>query len=102
MLAEKVGFEPTVPFKRHTRFPGEPLQPLGHLSGFRSDILLICVLMPGQQDALHFHDLRFLVVQELLDFRNVVVCHFLEPIVAFMTHIFREVFILYRRFDMIL
>lgn len=68
MLAEKVGFEPTVPFKRHTRFPGEPLQPLGHLSGFRSDILLICVLMPGQQDALHFHDLRFLVVQELVDF----------------------------------
>ena len=31
-VAERVGFEPTVPFDRYTHFPGEPVQPLLHLS----------------------------------------------------------------------
>ncbi len=32
MMAERAGFEPAVPRWGHTRFPGEHLQPLGHLS----------------------------------------------------------------------
>jgi hypothetical protein len=32
MVAERVGFEPTVPIARDTRFPGAPVQPLQHLS----------------------------------------------------------------------
>ena len=32
MVAERVGFEPTVPISRDTRFPGAPVQPLQHLS----------------------------------------------------------------------
>ena len=31
-MAERAGFEPAVPFTRHTRFPGEPIKPLWHLS----------------------------------------------------------------------
>lgn len=31
-LAERVGFEPTVPGKEDTRFPGVPDRPLWHLS----------------------------------------------------------------------
>ena len=31
-MAEKVGFEPTRRYSRPTRFPGEPLQPLGYFS----------------------------------------------------------------------
>lgn len=31
-MAERVGFEPTVQSKPHTRFPGVLLKPLGHLS----------------------------------------------------------------------
>ena len=30
--AEREGFEPSVPRKGHTRFPGEPVRPLWHLS----------------------------------------------------------------------
>ncbi len=30
--AEREGFEPSVPRWGHTRFPGEPVQPLRHLS----------------------------------------------------------------------
>lgn len=30
--AERKGFEPLIPFDRHTHFPGVPLQPLEHLS----------------------------------------------------------------------
>ena len=31
-LAERVGFEPTIPITRDTRFPGAPVRPLQHLS----------------------------------------------------------------------
>ena len=31
-MAERVGFEPTVPVTRDTRFPGAPVRPLQHLS----------------------------------------------------------------------
>ncbi len=31
-FAEKVGFEPTIPESRDTRFPSVRLQPLGHFS----------------------------------------------------------------------
>jgi hypothetical protein len=33
-LAEKEGFEPSMGVKAHTPLAGEPLRPLGHLSGF--------------------------------------------------------------------
>ena len=36
-LAEREGFEPSMGFKAHTPLAGEPLQPLGHLSGVTSD-----------------------------------------------------------------
>ena len=32
-MAEREGFEPSMGFKAHTPLAGEPLQPLGHLSG---------------------------------------------------------------------
>ena len=35
LMAERAGFEPAVPRKGHTRFPGEPIQPLWHLSFIR-------------------------------------------------------------------
>ena len=34
ILAEKEGFEPSMGVKAHTPLAGEPLRPLGHLSGF--------------------------------------------------------------------
>ena len=34
-LAEREGFEPSMGDKAHTPLAGEPLRPLGHLSGFR-------------------------------------------------------------------
>ncbi len=34
--AERVGFEPTIPFYRYTRFPIVRLRPLGHLSNVPS------------------------------------------------------------------
>ena len=33
-MAERVGFEPTIPFSQDTAFRERSLQPLGHLSGF--------------------------------------------------------------------
>ena len=33
-LAEREGFEPSMGDKAHTPLAGEPLRPLGHLSGF--------------------------------------------------------------------
>ena len=36
VVAEGVGFEPTVPMVRHTRSPGAPVQPLRHPSGVQA------------------------------------------------------------------
>ena len=36
LMAERVGFEPTVPIARDTRFPGAPVRPLQHLSVLRN------------------------------------------------------------------
>ena len=33
-LAERMGFEPTVQFDPHTRFPSVRFRPLGHLSSY--------------------------------------------------------------------
>ncbi len=33
-VAEREGFEPSVPVSQYTRLAGEHLQPLGHLSGY--------------------------------------------------------------------
>jgi len=40
--AEREGFEPSVPFSRHTRFPGEPVRPLRHLSSGRRLKIDVC------------------------------------------------------------
>ncbi len=37
-MAERVGFEPTVPQKEHNGFRGRRLQPLGHLSAESSHL----------------------------------------------------------------
>ena len=34
LLAERVGFEPTIHFYMHTSFPGQRLRPLDHLSSY--------------------------------------------------------------------
>ena len=39
-MAEREGFEPSMGFKTHTPLAGERLQPLGHLSGILSCLIL--------------------------------------------------------------
>ena len=43
LVAERVGFEPTVPITRNTRFPGAPDRPLQHLS---TEIINACYCSP--------------------------------------------------------
>ncbi len=59
---------------RYTRFPGEPLQPLGHLS---------VAIAPASD----LEDLSLFPVEGFVNGFREIVCHFLELIVSFKPHI---------------
>ena len=59
---------------RHTRFPGEPLQPLGHLS--------ISIVPPSDLE-----DLSFFPVEGFVNGIGEIVGHFLELLICFEPHV---------------
>ncbi len=96
----------------HTRFPGEPLQPLGHLSVLQcATYACLQALFLGPRAGLvnlgecsgtrnpiaaaspsDFHDFLFLVIEELVDLLCVPVGHLLKRVLRFITHVFLQIF----------
>jgi hypothetical protein len=54
-MAEREGFEPSMGFKAHTPLAGEPLQPLGHLSGGLTEFCWRIAMIMGLDDLVNLN-----------------------------------------------